>query len=264
MVLRVVLASLRRRFRQLALILAAVLVAAATVSTLAGFSARSQDRTGANLAAFGPNLTVRPQVGGPESIPLSAMARVKEIPGIQTAKAAAGRIEVRAEPARLEAVAREIESRVEGVEARPLLKVSESDARVTRRLTRVLVAVSAVSFLLALISVGAATTALLGERRTEVGLLLALGYTGRRVGGFLAAELLVAAVLAGMAGQVLGDLAAGALADRLLGPGAGGSFITWSGFVASASVAALVVGSSLMLALRRIQRLDPARVLRGD
>jgi ABC-type antimicrobial peptide transport system permease subunit len=66
-----------------------------------------------------------------------------------------------------------------------------------------------------------------------------------------------------MAGQVLGNLAAGALADRLLGPG-DGSFITWSGFVASATVAALVVGSSLFLALRRIQQMDAARVLRGD
>jgi ABC-type antimicrobial peptide transport system permease subunit len=266
MILRVVLASLRRRFRQLALILIAVLVAAGTVSTLAGFSARSRDRMGSSLAAFGPNLTVRPQVGGPEPLPSTVMARVREVSGVQTAKAVSGRIDVRAEPARLDEVAREIESRVEGVEARPLLKVSESDARVTRRLTMVLFAVSAVSFLLALISVGAATTALLGERRTEVGLLLALGYTGRRVGGFLAAELLAAAVLAGMAGQVLGDLAAGALADRLLGPG-DGSF-TWSGFAASASasatVAALVVGSSLFLALRRIERLDPARVLRGD
>jgi ABC-type antimicrobial peptide transport system permease subunit len=267
MILRVVLASLRRRFRQLALILIAVLVAAATVSTLAGFSARSRDRMGSSLAAFGPNLTVRPQVGGPESLPLAAMARVREVPGVQTANAVSDRIDVRAEPTQLEAVAREIESRVEGIEARPLLKVSESDARVTRRLTMVLLAVSAVSFLLALISVGASTTALLGERRTEVGLLLALGYTGRRIGGFLAAELLAAAVLAGMAGQVLGDLAAGALANRLLGPGSG-SFMTWSGFAtsaaASATVAALVVGSSLFLALRRIQQLDAARVLRGD
>ena len=266
MILRIVAASLRRRFRQLALILVAVLVAAATVSTLAGFSARSRDRMGSSLAAFGPNLTVRPQVGGPEVLPRTATARVREIPGVQTAKAVAGRIDVRAEPSRLDEVAREIESRVEGVEARPLLKVSESDARVTRRLTMVLSAVSAVSLLLALISVGAATTALLGERRTEVGLLLALGYTGRRVGGFLAAELLAAAVLAGMAGQVLGNLAAGSLADRLLGPGdlGGDSFVTWSGFLASASVAALVVGSSLFLALRRIERLDAARVLRGD
>jgi putative ABC transport system permease protein len=285
MVLRMVLASLRRRFRQLALILAAVLVAAATVATLAGFSARTHDRLGASLAAFGPNLMVRPQVGGPETLPAAALERVREISGVQTASAVVeqgrpvsaslreapdapsaviDRIEVRADPSRLDQVAREIEDRVEGVEARPLLKVSESDARVTRRLTLVLVAVSSVSFLLALISVGAATTALLGERRTEVGLLLALGYTGRRIGGFLAAELLAAAAVAALAGQLLGNLAAGALADRLLGGSGGGSWITWSGLAASAMVAVLVVGSSLVLALRRIQKLDAARVLRGE
>ena len=63
MLLRLVLASLRRRFRQLALILAAVTVAAATVATLAGFSSRAERRMGESLAAFGPNLTVRPQIG---------------------------------------------------------------------------------------------------------------------------------------------------------------------------------------------------------
>lgn len=264
MIARIVLASLRRRFRQLALILVAVLVAAATVATLAGFSARTHERMGTNLAAFGPNLTVRPQVGGPETIPTSAVERVRAVPGVSMARMSSGIVEVRADSGRLEEVAREIEARVEGIEARPLLKVSESDARVTRRLTLVLGAVSAVSLLLALISVGAATTALLGERRTEMGLLLALGYTGRRVGGFLAAELLAAAVLASVVGQILGELAAGTLADRLLGPGTAGFGIAWSGFAAAAGVAVLVVGSSLLLALRRIQRLDAARVLRGE
>jgi ABC-type antimicrobial peptide transport system permease subunit len=269
MVLRMVIASLRRRFRQLALILIAVLVAAATVATLAGFSARTHDRLGASLAAFGPNLMVRPQVGGPETLPLAAVERVREVSGVQRVSGVAvDHIEVRADPARLDEVARQIEERVEGVEARPLLKVAESDARITRRLTLVLVAVSSVSFLLALLSVGAATTALLGERRTEVGLLLALGYTGRRVGGFLAAELLAAAVVAALAGQLLGGLAAGTLADRLLGAagigGGGGSWMTWSGLAAAAAVAALVVGSSLVLALHRIERLDAARVLRGE
>jgi putative ABC transport system permease protein len=191
----------------------------------------------------------------------AGLASQREVPGAPVVD----RIEVRADPALLDQVAQEIEERIEGVEARPLLKVSESDARVTRRLTLVLVAVSSVSFLLALISVGAATTALLGERRTEVGLLLALGYTGRRVGGFLAAELLAAAVVAALAGQILGNLAAGALSDRLLGSATGGGpWMTWSGLVASAAVAALVVGSSLVLALRRIQKLDAARVLRGE
>lgn len=278
MVFRLVLASLRRRFRQLALILAAVTVAVATVAALAGFSARAEKQMGKSLAVFGHNLTVRPQVGGPAAIQPEALARVREIPGVQTAtgvtptvSASFGqredlgleRIEVRADAARLAEIARDIESRIEGVEAVPLLRVSESDARLTRRLTLVLAAVSAVSLLLALLSVGAATTALVGERRLEIGLLLALGYTGRRVGAFLAAELLAAAVIAGILGQILGELAAGGLAQRMLGAG-GGASLTWSGFAAAALAALLVVGASMTMALRRVERLDAARVLRGE
>lgn len=265
MLLRLVLASLRRRFRQLALILAAVTVAAATVATLAGFSSRAERRMGESLAAFGPNLTVRPQVGGAAVLSSGIVERLRRVPGVRSAapSPALDRVDVRADPGRLEEVARAIESRVEGVEAVPLRRVSQSDARLTRRLTLVLVAVSAVSFLLALLSVGAATAALVGERRTEIGLLLALGYTGRRVGGFLAAELLAAAVLAGAVGEVVGEIAAGGLAQRVLGAG-GGISMTWGGFAAAALVAVLVVGSSMLMALRRVERLDAARILRGE
>ncbi|HEV8583070.1 MAG TPA: FtsX-like permease family protein [Thermoanaerobaculia bacterium] len=279
MIARLVLASLRRRFRQLALILAAVTVAAATVATLAGFSSRAGKELGESLSAFGPNLVVRPQVGGPAVIPASALARVREVPGVLSAagvtpavpasfgeQTAYGldRIEVRAASGRLAEAARGIESKVEGVEAVPLLRVSESDARLIRRLTLILAAVSAVSLLLALLSVGAATTALLGERRGEIGLLLALGYTGRRIGIFLSAELLAAAVLAGALGEILGELAAGGLARRLLGAGGAGPSLTWGGFAAAAVVATLVVGSSMLIALRRVERLDAARILRGE
>ncbi|HEY2293257.1 MAG TPA: FtsX-like permease family protein [Thermoanaerobaculia bacterium] len=265
MLLRLVLASLRRRFRQLALILAAVTVAAATVATLASFSSRAERRMGESLAAFGPNLTVRPQVGGAAVLSAGIVERLRQVPGVRSAapSPALDRVEVRADPGRLEEVARAIESRVEGVEAVPLRRVSQSDARLTRRLTLVLVAVSAVSFLLALLSVGAATAALVGERRTEIGLLLALGYTGRRVGGLLAAELLAAAVLAGAVGEIVGEIAAGGLARRVLGAG-GGISMTWGGFAAAALVAVLVVGSSMLMALRRVERLDAARVLRGE
>ncbi|HYL06864.1 MAG TPA: FtsX-like permease family protein [Thermoanaerobaculia bacterium] len=279
MIARLVLASLRRRPRQLALILAAVMVAAATVATLAGFSARAGTRVGAGLAAFGPNLMVRPQVGGAAGIPPADAARIRQVPGVLSvsglvhggaeagagaaAQGQVGRLEVRAEPARLAAVAKAIEQGIEGVEATPLLKTSASDARVTRRLTLVLLAVSGVSFLLALVSVGAATAALVGERRVEVGLMLALGYSPRRVGGMLAVELLAAALLAALAGELLGEAAAGGLERHLLG-GAGGFILTWNGLAAAAAMALLVVGASLAVALQRIGRLDAAVVLRGE
>jgi ABC-type lipoprotein release transport system permease subunit len=274
---RLVLASLRRRFRQLALIFVAVGVAAATVATLAGFSARAGDRLAANLAEFGPNLTVRPQVGGPATLTGDAVARVRALPGVLSAvgvtAGAAGRrdggsgfsrIEVRAEPRRLAEVARRIEGAVEGVEAKPLLKTAQSDARLTRRLQLLLAAVSAVSFLLALLSVGAATTALVGERRTEIGLMLALGYTGRRISMLLGAELLTAALAGALAGALVGELAAGDLASRLAGGAGGGLTWTWSGFAAAAAVAVLVVGTAMTLALNHLEQLDAARILRGD
>jgi len=261
---RLVLASLRRRPRQLALILAAVLVAAATVATLAAFSVRAETRLGAGLAAFGPNLVVRPQVGGAPALPPGAAARVRQVPGVLSVSVPQpARLDVRAEPARLAAVAKAIEERVEGVEATPLLKTSASDARTIRRLTLLLAAVSGVAFLLALLSVGAATAALVGERRVEVGLMLALGYSGRRVGGMLAAELLAAALVAALSGELLGEIAASGLERRLLG-GPGGLMLTWNGLAGAAVVAVLVVAASLAVALRRIERLDAAVVLRGE
>ena len=269
MIARLVTASLRRRFRQLALIATAVAVASATVATLAGFSSRAESRLAAGLAAFGPNLTVRPQVGGPLALPADAAARVRTLAGVRsvatvaTAGAGIERLDVRAEPARLLDVAREIEQRVEGAEAAPVQKTAESDARLTKRLTVVLLTVAAVSFLLALLSVGAATTALVGERRTEIGLMLALGYTGRRVGLFFAAELLAAAVLAGVAGELVGEIAAGLLTRRLLG-GEAALALTFRGGAAAALVAALVVGTAMAVALSRVERLDPARVLSGE
>jgi hypothetical protein len=278
MVLRLVAASLRRRGRQLALIATAVAVAAGTVATLAGFSSRVEARLGASLAAFGPNLTVRPQVGGLPAIPTVDLARVRAIPGVASAVgvpageqgAGFARLDVRADPRRLDAVARGIEASVAGVEARPLLKTSESDARLTRRLTLVLVAVSVVSLALALLSVGAATSALVGERRAEVSLFLALGYTGRRVAAFFAVELLATALLAGLLGELLGELAAGLLADRILpgaGPGAGGGpaiSLTMSGAAGAAVAAVAVVGLAMAVALARVARLDVASVLRGE
>ena len=216
MILRLVLASLRRRFRQLALILAAVTVAAATVATLAGFSSRAAAAAGREPGRLRPEPHRAPAGGrAGASSPGGTVARLRAVPGVRSAAGLARRwtaSRCAPIPAGWRRWRAAIESRVEGVEAVPLRRVSQSDARLTRRLTLVLVAVSAVSFLLALLSVGAATTALVGERRVEIGLLLALGYTGRRVGGFLAAELLAAAVLAGAVGEILGELAAGGLA----------------------------------------------------
>jgi len=275
-------ASLRRRWRQLALIFVAVGAAAASVAAVVGFAARAHAGLAEDLAAFGPNLLVRPQVGAPPTLPAAEVERVRGIAGVtwatgvresspdaqRTGDAGEGgveRIEVRADRGRLGEVAAAIEAAVPGAEARPLLRVSESEAALGRRLTALLAALGVLTCLLAAISVGAATTALVDERRAEYGLFLALGFTGRRTAAIFATELLTAALAAALAGDVAGEAAAAALAGRLLtGAATGAAAAPWGTLAASTAAAVLVAGAAMTFALRRVERLEPAQVLRGE
>lgn len=272
MMLRLLAASLRRRGAQLLLVGLSVAVAAATVAALVGFLVRSGGGFGEELAAFGPNLTVRPQVGGALELPPGSLAAIRQLAGVESAEAAAaaagtglGRIEVRARPDRLEGVAAEIEARLPGAEARPLLRVSRSERDLVRRVSWLLGAAALVACLLALVSVGAVTTALVVERRREVGLLAALGFSGRRISTLFAAELLAAALAAAVVGHLAGEAAAGRLATGVLGlAGSASASSVGSSLPAAALAAVAVVAAALAVALRRVGSIEPAAVLRGE
>ena len=70
-------------------------------------------------------------------------------------------------------------------------------------------------------------------------------------------------VLAGLAGQLLGEIAAGGLAGRLLGAAAAARLSPGAGSRRRPAWPWLVVGSAMIVALRRVERLDAAQVLRG-
>ncbi|MEO8502709.1 MAG: FtsX-like permease family protein [Acidobacteriota bacterium] len=334
---RLLAASLRHRARQLGLIALAVLAAAASAALIGSFSDRLQDRLTLDLAAFGPNLMVRPQPGGP-LLPGAFVEQVRRLPGVletagvrepaperpgttpqlsSTAEllrlhpswslagrwpapgevvmgaaasvpegargvgvltagdafdrfaftalaegAEVDRIEVRAVPERLEDVRITIESRLAGAEAVPVGRVLAGDARLAGRVRYLLFGIGAVTLALAALTVAAATAALLAERRAELGLLLALGYTVRRVANLLAAELMVVAAIAALVGALLGELGAAGLSRRLLGQGTFG-FSPFGSLLAGLAAIA-VVGLAIAVALRRISHLDAALVLRGD
>lgn len=374
MIRRLLLGSLRRRAGHLALIAVAATVAAATVTAAAGLGARLAAGISAGLHAAGPNLLVRPQVGGPPSLPAAEVEAVRAVPGVELAagvaeeaaaarrvaggveltapgagdlpvvattgglfalhpaweiggrraggrvlspgeallgEAVAGRaavpatggravvlrttgtlstgeapdrgvvvrledlarargaepaverIEVRAAPGRLEATARAIEARLAGVEARPLARVTATDARVTRNLQLLMAGIGAICLLLALVTVGSATLALLEERRREMALFLALGYTGRWVQGLLSAELGLVGLASVLAGGLLGEAAAALLARVLLG-GELAFGLSLPGLAAGGLAVAVVVAAAAALVRRRVERLDAAVVLQGN
>lgn len=379
MIGRLLYGSLRRRFQPLAAIALAATVAAGTLAAAAGLGSRLEEGASAGLHAAGPNLLVRPQVGGPVRLPAEEIERVLGTPGVLAAaglavepaaaelvagpdgaprvlltapgegglpvlaaseglfalrpqweiepagvpergfaggafvgsrvpapageattaaglavrgtvttgdepdhgvivpladlartpgqEVAAGvdRIEVRAESGRLEETARAIESRVAGAEARPLARVTATEAAMAKKLQLLMIGVGAVCLLLALATVGSATLALLEERRKEMALFLSLGYTGRWVQGLLTAELAIVGLVSVVAGALLGEAAAAALARILLGDlGTGALFRpSLAGLAAGCLAVAAVVALAAALVRLRVERLDPAPVLQG-
>ncbi len=376
MIARLLLGSARRRAGHLALIAVSATVAAATVTAAVGLGERLAQGVSAGLHAAGPNLLVRPQVGGPPVLPAAEVADVRAVPGVEAVagiaqeeagarrvaagveltapgqgdlpvlaatgdlfalhpawrldgshpdpalrageallgeRAAAsqvrgaassaaaggvvletvgtlatgdaadrgvvvgledlarargtapavGRIEVRAAPGGLEATARAIEARVPGVEARPLARVTATEARVTRNLQLLMSGIGAICLLLALVTVGSATLALLEERRREMALFLALGYTGRWVQGLMSAELGLVGLASVVAGGLVGEAAAALLARGLLG-GEIAFRPSLAGLAAGCLAVALVVAAAAILVRRRVERLDAAVVLQGN
>lgn len=386
MIRRLLYGSLRRRYQPLLAIALAAAVAAGTLSAAAGLGSRLAEGAAAGLHASGPNLLVRPQVGGPERLSPREVSRVLETPGVEAAAgvleapAAADvvrtpdgllwavltppgegglpvlaaseelfdlhptweverpegvadgplagglaflgtratirsvpsrptpktatlpvggfvttgetpdegvivhlvdvartgslrtlggvdRIEVRAEPGRLEETARAIEARVAGAEARSLARVTATETAMARKLQLLMIGVGAVCLLLALATVGSSTLALLEERRQEVALFLSLGYTGRWVQGLLTAELAVVALASVLVGGLAGEGAAAALARTLLGTGGPEGSIGFrpsaAGLAAGCLAVAALVALAAALVRFRVERLDPAPVLQG-
>lgn len=334
MIGRLLFASLRHRGRQLALIALAVLFAAAGAALLGAFSSRLEQRLTRDLAAFGPNVLVRPEPGAPllparEIAAVRALAGVEAAAGVRERPGASGtvevastaellglhpawtvagrwpgagelargaaavvpagahvtatlttgdrldaalflpladgavdRIEVRAAPRRVDEVVRAIAARVPGAEPTAVDRVRGGDARLAGRVRLLLLGIGAATLALAGLTVAAASAALLAERRLEIGLLLALGYTARRVYALLAGELLAVACAAALAGQLLGEWGASGLARRVLGDGA--FRLTPLAALLAVGAALTIVAVALTVAVRRVGRLDAATVLRGD
>jgi hypothetical protein len=369
---RLVLGSALRRPRQLLVVAGAVLVAALTVTAVAVFAGELERRVAADLRGFGPNLVVRPQVGGPGALALGELAAIRALPGVEGAAAlreararlrlgrdeggvvvtlephddgvavlaASGevlelyrgwevegrwpqagealigarlslpaavpaaldeggrgvaahrvtgrvstggdldhgavlalpadpgapvhRFEVRAAPHRIEQVRAALLEHLAGADVEPVRRVSESDRRFGGRVAALLAAIALLTVALVTLAVFAATTALVDERRGEIGLLLALGLDPRRVAWLLGLELLVAALVAAALGELGGWAVGDLLTSRILGLAAAGPGAALAPLVAGPLVALGVVAAAASLALRRVARLDPARVLCGE
>jgi len=158
-------------------------------------------------------------------------------------------------------IARQIEEVLPGTEARAIRRVAESEGNILSRVHRLMGVITAAALFAAALAIGVTSATTVLERRSEIGLMKALGARSALVASFFLAEQLLMALGGGAAGYGLGIVL-----GRWLGRSIFGVAPTWRLLLLPVilGVATLVALAGNLLPLHRVARLQPAPILRGD
>jgi putative ABC transport system permease protein len=158
-------------------------------------------------------------------------------------------------------IAYSIKQILPGADVRVVRRIAEGEGQILTRVRMLLWLVTGAALLAAALAVGASSAASVIERRTEIGLMKALGAGSGTVGFLLAAEQLLLAFVGGGVGYALGIVLARLVGEKIFGVAPAPSLIVFSVIIALAA-GVTVLGSAFPL--HRASRYEPAPILRGE
>jgi putative ABC transport system permease protein len=161
----------------------------------------------------------------------------------------------------ISSIALQISQELKGTDVRVIRRVAEGEGTILTRVRTLLWLVTFAALLAAALAVGASAAASVIERRTEIGLMKALGAGSGLVGVLLAAEQLLVAFVGGGIGYAVGILLARMLGQKIFGFTPEPKLFLLFIVLVLASIITLL-GSAYPL--RRASRYDPAPILRGE
>jgi putative ABC transport system permease protein len=161
----------------------------------------------------------------------------------------------------ISAIALQISEELKGTDVHVIRRVAEGEGNILTRVRTLLWLVTFAALLASALAVGASAAASVLERRTEIGLMKALGAGSALVGVLLAAEQLLLALVGGGIGYALGIVLARILGERIFGFAPAPKLFV---LLIILALAALITLLGSAFPLRRASRYDPAPILRGE
>jgi len=161
----------------------------------------------------------------------------------------------------ISSISHQIGERLSGVEVRPIRQIAEGEGQILTRLGGLMWLVTLAALLAAAIAVAATAGTTVLERACEIGLMKALGARRAMVGAFFLGEQWLLALVGGAVGYGAGLGLAHFAGQRVFGVSPEIRLVLLPVVL---GVAAIVTTLGSLVALRRLTRLDPAPVLRGE
>ena len=161
----------------------------------------------------------------------------------------------------LEKYANTITKNVDGVSARLVKRVTQSENTVLSKLQALVLLVTVIVLLLTMICVATTMMAVVTERRKEVGLRKALGASNKSIIFEFMGEGLLLGAIGGLLGSVCGFIFAQAVSMNVFNSSIQ---FHWVLIPITIIVSVLVTGLSCLLPVRSATDVDPALVLKGE
>jgi putative ABC transport system permease protein len=158
-------------------------------------------------------------------------------------------------------IAYQIKQVLPGVDAHVIRRVAEGEGGILTRVRTLLWLASFAALLAAALAVGASSAASVIERRSEIGLMKAIGAGSGTIGFLLAAEQLLLAFVGGGVGYALGIVLARILGEKIFGVAPEPSMLV---FIVILALAACVTLLGSAIPLHRASGYEPAPILRGE
>jgi putative ABC transport system permease protein len=161
----------------------------------------------------------------------------------------------------ISSIGRQIQQVLPGTEARPIRRVAETEGRILTRVSSLFWLVTLAALIAAALAVSAISATSILERRSEIGLLKALGATDGFITILFLGELFFLAVIGGVLGFLAGLELARVLGQTVFAAPAEPRLVVLP-LVLGLAVLVTLLGS--IFPLRQAARIEPAATLRGE
>ncbi len=201
------------------------------------------------------------ETGGPEEdYVYLRMSDLEELTGI-SGKTDLAELSISAKSDKLKEYAEKISSSVPAVSARLVKRVTESESTVLTKLQALVLLVTVIVLALTMICVATTMTAVVAERRREIGLRKAIGASNSGIIKEFMGEGMLLGAVGGIIGSVLGFVFAQQISINVFS-----SSISFMPLLVPITilVSVAVTGISCLLPVRSATQIEPALVLKGE
>ncbi len=201
------------------------------------------------------------ETGGPEDEQLVTGLRAAQMLTAQPGRVALVMVSALANERPLEAIVDELQAALSQVEVRTLAQFAQAEVTVLNKVRLLIGLVAALVLIAGALTVAGTLNIIVMERRTEIGLMKALGADDRRVAGLFLVEALNIGGAGGLVGYLAGLALAVGIGQRVFGATIAPTAWGPPGTLLIALGVALLAS---LLPVRRLLAVDPVRTLRGE